>query len=96
MIKQDAVNAGGNNDPAKAYFKKGTKSFSFGGRAGWKNNKWETSLNYTRITAKGKYLMPREWGRDPFFTFLPRERNEGFGDVDAIMAKINQKTDKRF
>ena len=31
--------------------------------------------------------MPREWGRDPFFTFLPRERNEGFGDVSALVAK---------
>ena len=91
MIRQDAVSAGGNNDASKAYFTKGGKSFSFGGRAGWKNNTWETTLNYNRITAKGKYLMPREWGRDPFFTFLPRERNEGFGDVHAIMAKINYK-----
>ncbi len=33
--------------------------------------------------------MPREWGRDPFFTFLPRERNEGFGDVHAFMGKVN-------
>ena len=24
-----------------------------------------------------------------FFTFLPRERNEGFGDVHAIMGKVN-------
>ena len=31
--------------------------------------------------------MPREWGRDPFFTFMPRERNEGFGDVHAMVAK---------
>ncbi len=91
IIRQDAVNSGGNLDDAKAYFKKGEHSLSFGGRTGWKNNKWETSLNYTRITAKGKYLMPREWGRDPFFTFLPRERNEGFGDVHAFMAKVNYK-----
>jgi hypothetical protein len=33
--------------------------------------------------------MPREWGREPFFTFLPRERNEGFGDVHALMGKLN-------
>lgn len=64
---------------------------SFGGKLGWKNNRWETSLNYNRITAHGRYLMPREWGRDPFFTFLPRERNEGLGDVHAIMGKINYK-----
>ena len=31
--------------------------------------------------------MPREWGREPFFTFMPRERNEGFGDVQAFVIK---------
>jgi hypothetical protein len=32
--------------------------------------------------------MPREWGRDPFFTFMSRERNEGMGDVHALVAKF--------
>ena len=27
--------------------------------------------------------MPREWGIEPFYTFMPRERNEGLGGVDA-------------
>lgn len=85
-IRQDAVKDGGNEDPAKAYFKKETYSQAFGAKLGWENQRWRTSLNYTRITADGRYLMPREWGRDPFFTFLPRERNEGFGDVNAYMA----------
>ncbi len=91
VVRQDAVSDGGNKDAAKAYFKKKSKSISFGGKLGWKNNRWETSLNYNRITAHGRYLMPREWGRDPFFTFLPRERNEGLGDVHAMMGKINYK-----
>jgi hypothetical protein len=89
FIRQDAINDGGNKDAAKTYFEKGEKSISFGARAGWKNKNWETSINYNRITGHGRYLMPREWGREPFFTFLPRERNEGFGDVHAIMGKVN-------
>ncbi|HEX5026202.1 MAG TPA: OprD family outer membrane porin [Agriterribacter sp.] len=89
IIRQDAVNNGGNEDAAKTYFEKGGKAISFGAKAGWKNKQWETSINYNRITADGRYLMPREWGRDPFFTFMPRERNEGFGDVHAIMGKVN-------
>jgi hypothetical protein len=91
LIRQDAVNDGGNADPAKTYFEKGGKAWTFGGRAGWKNDRWETTLNYNRITAHGRYLVPREWGRDPFYTFLPRERNEGFGDVHAVMVKVNYK-----
>lgn len=93
-VKQDALNNGGNIDPSKAYFEKEGKALTFGAKAGWKNAKWETSLNYNRITGKGRYLMPREWGRDPFFTFLPRERNEGLGDADALMARVMYKIPK--
>ncbi|HQS06375.1 MAG TPA: hypothetical protein PLT16_12160, partial [Daejeonella sp.] len=89
VIKQDAINNGGNVNQSETYFSKGAGSLSFGAKLAWKNKEWGTSLNYNRITAQGRYLVPREWGRDPFFTFLPRERNEGFGDLDAIMAKVN-------
>ena len=87
-IRQDAVKDGGNADPAKAYFEKGGHSGVWGVRAGWENKRWQTSLNYTRITEEGRFLMPREWGREPFFTFLPRERNDGAGDVNAVMMKV--------
>jgi outer membrane porin, OprD family len=90
VIRQDAVNSGGNPDPAKAYLEKGGKSLSFGMRVGWKNRLWEATMSYNRITRHGRYLMPREWGREPFFTFLQRERNEGFGDVHAAMARIDR------
>ena len=89
FIRQDAINKGGNDVAAKTYFENGGKAVTFGTKAGWKNKQWEASINYNRITAHGRYLMPREWGREPFFTFMPRERNEGFGDVHAIMGKVN-------
>lgn len=94
LIYQQSIRQGGNPDPLKSYITTGSSSLVLGGRLGWKNSKWETSLNYTRITNKGRYLMPREWGRDPFFTFLPRERNEGFGDVHATVFKLNYKIPK--
>ena len=34
------------------------------------------------------FLMPREWGREPFYTFLPRERNEGLGGVNAWTCQL--------
>jgi len=94
FIRQDAINDGGNANPSKTYFTKGQKSITFGGKFGWKSNLWETSINYNRITADGRYLVPREWGREPFFTFMPRERNDGVGDVHAIMAKVNHNIPK--
>lgn len=87
-IREDAVHNGGNTDPARSYMTKGAKANVLGVKTGWENKRWHTSLNYTRITGDGRYLMPREWGREPFFTFLPRERNEGLGDVNAYMAKL--------
>jgi hypothetical protein len=91
--EQHAVNFGGNEDPTKTYFDPSQMSRVFSSKLGWENNQWKTSINYTRITGEGRYLMPREWGRDPFYTFMPRERNEGFGDVNAIVGKISYLAD---
>lgn len=94
FIRQDAIKSGGNTDPAKTYFPKNNKARTMGARIGWENSSWQASLNYNRITAAGRYLLPREWGREPFYTFLPRERNEGFGDAHAYMAKLSHKLSK--
>ena len=45
----------------------------------------ETTSIFTRA---GRFIFPREWGRDPFYTFLPRERNEGFGGVNAFVGLL--------
>lgn len=89
FVRQDAIKNGGNEVATKTYFEREGKAITLGAKIGWKNNQWDASINYNRITAHGRYLMPREWGREPFFTFMPRERNEGFGDVHAIMGKVN-------
>jgi hypothetical protein len=86
-MRQDAVNDGGNLNAQLNYTNRGHKAFSYGARLQLNQMTWTHSFNFNRITNDGRYLMPREWGRDPFFTFLPRERNEGFGDVSAFVAK---------
>ncbi len=92
--RQDPVANGGNADAAKTYFAPGTHSNIISTRAGYNSGPWQTSINYTRITKGGRFLSPREWGRDPFFTFLPRERNEGLGDLHAVMVKTTRKIPK--
>ncbi|MBL7817852.1 MAG: OprD family outer membrane porin [Saprospiraceae bacterium] len=95
IVRQNAIKEGGNDNPTKTYFEKDGKSLTYGAKVGWKNKDLEASFNYNRITAEGRYLMPREWGREPFFTFMPRERNEGLGDVHAFMGKINYNMPKK-
>jgi hypothetical protein len=87
LITQLPVNQGGHIDINKRYFPTDQFSLAFGGRIGKITGPWDNSINYTRITGHGRYLMPREWGRDPFFTFMMGERNEGLGDVHAISLK---------
>jgi len=95
-IIQHSIKNGGNHDPAHTYMPKGNSAVSFGARLGWKEKHQDISFNYTRITRQGRYLMPREWGRDPFFTFLPRERNEGFGDLHAWMLQYKKQFGERW
>lgn len=86
-LRQDAINDGGNINQQLNYTNRGHKAFTYGARIQYNQLSWTHSVNFNRISNDGRYLMPREWGRDPFFTFLPRERNEGFGDVSAFVAK---------
>lgn len=88
-IFQTAMREGGNENVQATYFSPKNYAFSYGAKASYQRKNAEASLNYNRITAFGRFLMPREWGREPFFTFLPRERNEGLGDVHAWVLKFN-------
>ena len=90
-IKQYGIENGGNDTVGLRYIDPNATSSVYSARLGWLDPKNQVTLNYTRITKEGRYLMPREWGRDPFYTFMPRERNEGMGDVHAIVAKYTRK-----
>jgi len=80
----------------KQYITQDEQSHSFSGRMGLINNRKgeEWNINYTRITRHGRYLFPREWGIEPFYTFMQRERNEGAGDVHATTLQHTRYMDK--
>lgn len=87
-IRQDAVNNGGNANQSQTYMYKDAQANVVSARIGLKRKSWDINVNYTHITGDGRYLMPREWGRDPFYTFMSRERNEGAGNVHAANTNI--------
>jgi outer membrane porin, OprD family len=87
-IHQSALNDGGNADMSKTYFDPSQKVNIYGARIGYSNKKGSVKLNYSHFTSQGRFLFPREWGREPLYTFMARERNEGLGDVDAITLNI--------
>lgn len=91
---QNALNNGGNEDSLKAYLHKDSESKFYSARAGYKTSHFEFTLNYTHIADEDRFLMPREWGTEPFYTFLSRERMEGSANSRALVFKSEFKLKK--
>ncbi len=85
---EQAVNTGGNEVLAQTYITPGATAGFISGRLEYQSPHWVFNLNATRITAAGRLLMPREWGREPFYTFMLRERNEGTGNTTAFTGSV--------
>jgi hypothetical protein len=85
---QNALAFGGNEDAAKTYFQRGEQSRVISAQLGWQQKDWQFISAYTRVTSDGRFLSPREWGREPFYTFMSRERVEGSGDSHSIVGKV--------
>lgn len=92
-ISQFRSGEGGNYLPELRYVQD-KQSGTFGAMAGWEKNQFKTTLAFNRITDKGRFLMPREWGRDPFYTFMARERNEGLANANALVSTFSYKFPK--
>ncbi|HET7896060.1 MAG TPA: hypothetical protein VFL47_00270, partial [Flavisolibacter sp.] len=84
-IHQVRVGDGGRCETSKGYFQSDAPAQAISATAGVKPGRLDASISYTRILKDARFLTPREWGREPFFTFMPRERNEGIGDVQALV-----------
>lgn len=88
LLHQNALADGGNETASKTYFIKGGQSNAISTQAGWQHGQWQAVAAWTHITNDGRFLAPREWGREPFYTFMPRERVEGSGNSNSITGRI--------
>lgn len=71
------------------YYRSDERTNAVSLRAGYKMDNLQAILNYTRVGKGGRYIFPREFGTENgFYTFLPRMRIEGFGDVHSWMGSI--------
>lgn len=83
-IRQFKLGNGGNDDPYLAYFQQNSSQY-FGAKYSHKVGDVHYFSAASYITAQGKLLSPREWGREYLVTFQPRERQEGMGNTFAIV-----------
>lgn len=54
---------------------------------GWGNNRFNFAFAYTHAFDTGRFLFPKELGRDRFFTSIPRSRLEGLGAANVYTLK---------
>ena len=88
-LLQNRVGDGGNADAHLRYYQ-GEKAQIFGFQISHTIPKGKLSLGYDHITGQGRFLFPREWGRDFLFVFQKREKSEGFGDNHALVFYYHQ------
>lgn len=82
-LRQDPIPGAGTSDSARIYYWPSERTNLFGFRVGRTMRNLQLDLNYARITRSGRFIFPREIGREQFFVSLPRSRLEGSGDVHA-------------
>ena len=75
---------------AKSLMLKGERSESYGAKVGFGYKDGLLTLAATKTTNRGRFIFPREWGKEPFFTFQKRERTEGSGGTTAWLATYDQ------
>jgi hypothetical protein len=85
---------GGNANQELAYIKSGEKNYGFGAKIGYKIKNSDLSINALILEGNGRFLFPREWGREQFYASLPRERMEGNGKSQGITMKLETKHEK--
>lgn len=79
---------GGNSYAQLAYKNPEDKNYAVSFRIGYTKNRLKSNLNFTNVGGHGRWLSPREWGKDAWYTFIPRERNEGFSSLNAWSAYL--------
>jgi len=92
-INEREVGNGGNGDvnhPEYSYRNENEKSEVFGGKIGVGYASTMLTLATTKVTSEGRFLFPREWGKEPLFTFQKRERTDGSGDATATLLTLGQ------
>ncbi|EMR03324.1 OprD family outer membrane porin [Cesiribacter andamanensis] len=94
-LYQFRVGTGGNPESSLAYFPD-QQQWLGGSRLAYTPGSWELSLNYLHIGRGGRFLFPREWGREQFFATLPRGRMEGLGKANLLVAKVKYTLSEHF
>lgn len=57
----------------------------------YKTDNSQFKIGYTHAFTTGRFLFPRELGRDQFYTSIPRSRLDGLGGVSVVNAALQER-----
>jgi hypothetical protein len=55
----------------------------------WIGPKWQVSYNNTQNLSIHPFIFPKEWGAEPFYTFISRHRIEALNEVNSQAIKLD-------
>lgn len=71
------------------YFQPDEKAHVVSTQIGLKKQGLKSSFNYSHVFSSGRFLSPRELGRDRIFTSIPRSWLDGLANVNVYTVKTN-------
>jgi hypothetical protein len=83
-IHQKKINHGGNQNDSLTYFFD-VNSNVIGLELRYESANQLFKLGYNHILDGGRFLFPREWGRETLYTFQKRERSDGSANNHALL-----------
>ena len=86
-LREDPLGVGGTELEHQAYYPSDQNTNLFSFRFGRKLHSWTLTANYTTILESGRFLFPREFGREQFYTTIGRGRMDGMGGAQTLMFK---------
>ena len=86
-LREDALQSGGADIEGQSYYPNDQSTNLLSFRLGRRIKGFSLSANYTHIFDSGRFLFPREFGREQFFTTIGRGRMEGMGGAKTLMFK---------
>ena len=88
-LVQSKLGNGGSEHYEHRYYYNDDVAILAGGRLHRTTGKLGYELAGLFSVGSGTYLFPREWGRERFFTSVPRARVEGLGQFQEIAAQVD-------
>ena len=67
----------------------------FSTKVGYKNKGFSASAAYLHAFNTGRFLFPRELGREDFYVSQPRSWIDGFGDLDVLMFRFKYRPEAK-